>query len=383
MHRIELQEGSSQTGGGFMAWKTRRTESTDVSFHIKGKVGRIEDPPHSAFFRRYVEANRPVVLTGVMESWPALGRWTPEHLSAVAGEHRGEVIVSANGLYPDYLTQPSPMVKVEMPVAEFLRRAGHAADAADAGDTAGEPLPPVLTPGETYYVYGKSYLLDAVPRLAEDLGTPACLGKVPVSTRGVWISSPGCVTPLHYDLPNGLLCQVLGSKRVYLFAPAQHDLLYPRGSQFPGFDNFERQSQVDILHPDLAAFPEFRRAEALECTLSQGETLFIPSNWFHEVETLELSISVSFGFAGGTATSELAALSEVFKTLSGDRQGTVSGMDLFRRAGDVTSAAPPSPNLAGNPAAMQEMMASPAVQRLLQDPAMLDSLARLLAGRAG
>lgn len=356
-----------------MPWKTRRTEPAEPPFPIKGKVGRIEDPPHPAFFRRYVEANRPVILTGVMEPWPALGRWTPEYLAAVAGEHRGEVIVSANGLYPDYLTQPSPMAKVEMPVSEFLRRAGGKAEA-------GEPLPPVLAAGETYYVYGKSYLLDAVPRLAQDLGTPACLGNVPVSTRGVWISSPGCVTPLHYDLPNGLLCQVLGSKRVYLFDPAQHDRLYPRSPKFPGFDNFERQSQVDIHHPDLGAFPEFRRAEALECVLRQGETLFIPSNWFHEVETLELSISVTFGFAGGTSTSELAALSEVFKKLSGDRQGTVSGMDLFRRAGD---AAVPTLDLAADPAALQEMMTSPAVQRLLQDPAMLDSLARLMAGRAG
>ena len=84
---------------------------------------RVERP-HSAFFRRYVEANRPVILTGVMESWPAAGRWTPEYLAEVAGDHRGEVIVSANGLYPDYITQPSPMAKVEMPVSEFLRRAG-------------------------------------------------------------------------------------------------------------------------------------------------------------------------------------------------------------------------------------------------------------------
>ncbi|HYG64292.1 MAG TPA: cupin-like domain-containing protein [Thermoanaerobaculia bacterium] len=359
-----------------MAWKVRRTGAAEVPFRIKGKVGRIEDPPPAVFFRKYVEANRPVVLSGVMEPWPALGRWNPAYLESVAGEHTGEVIVSKNGLYPDYISQPPPMAKVEMRLSEFLRRAVPPENQRTA---AGEPPPPILAPGETYYIYGKSYLLDAFPALREEIGAPACLGDVPVSTNSVWFSSPGCVTPLHYDLPNGLLCQVLGSKQVYLFDPSQHDLLYPRGRHFPGFDNFERQSQVDIQHPDFGAFPEFRRAEALECTLRQGDTLFIPSNWFHEVETLELSISVGFGFAGGTSTSELAALSELFKKLSGGAPGAVNGMDLFRRAGEGPSGGP-TPNLASDPRLMEELMSSPSVQRLLQDPAMMESVVRIMTG---
>src|SRR6185436_19085131 len=171
-----------------MAWKVRRDPgdtSIEVPFEVKGKVGRIEDPPPAAFFKRYV-----------------------------------------------YVTQPSPMAKVEMRFAEFLRRAVPA-----AGDP---PLPPVLGPGETYYLYGKSYLLDAVQALGADLRKPACLGSVAEPFRRIWISTPGCVTPLHYDLSNGFLCQVRGTKQVWLFDPSQFDRLYPRGPQFPGLDNFER-----------------------------------------------------------------------------------------------------------------------------------------------
>jgi hypothetical protein len=258
----------------------------------------------------------------------------------VAGTCTGEVIVSRNGLYPDYVTQPSPMAKVEMRFDEFLRRANPAEGA--AGE---EPLPPVLGPGETYYLYGKSYLLDAVPALRDDLRTPACLAGVPETAQRLWISTPGCVTPLHYDLSNGFLCQVRGNKQVWLFDPSQIDRLYPRGKQFPGLDNFERQSQVDIYHPDDEAFPELRRAEALECILREGDTLFIPSTWWHEVETLELSLSVQFAFAGGTVFSELAMLSDLFKTK--------------------------------NPA---DLMSSPTVQRLLQDPTMMEAVLRMMAG---
>jgi lysine-specific demethylase 8 len=329
-----------------MAWKVRQERDRDrsgaspeVPFQIQGKVGRIEDPPPAVFFKKYVEGNRPVVVSGAMEGWPALDRWSWDYLAEVAGECSGEVIVSKNGLYPDYITQPSPMAKVEMPFAEFLRRAVPA-----AGDP---PLPPVLVPGETYYLYGKSYLLDAVPALRADLRTPACLGSVAEPFRRLWISTPGCVTPLHYDLSNGFLCQVRGSKQVWLFDPTQFDRLYARGPQFPGLDNFERQTQVDIHHPDYEAFPEFRRAAALECHLRQGDTLFIPSNWWHEVETLEPSISVQLAFAGGTVTSELAVLSDLFKTKK-----------------------------------PEDLMHEPAVLRLMQDPTMMQAVLRMMAGAA-
>jgi cupin-like protein len=361
-----------------MPWKVRRQPSAagpDVPFTVRGKVGRVEDPPPPAFHKGYVLANRPVVVSGVMDPWKALRDWSWDYLAGVVGDHAGEVIVSGNGLYPDYVSQPPPMVRVQMSFAEFVARA------VPGAAPAGAPPAPVLAPGETYYIYGKSYLFDAFPRLRDDVAKPACLGAAEVSTLSTWISSAGCVTPLHYDLPNSLLCQVRGAKRVFLFAPEQHDLLYLRGSHFPGFDNFERQSRVDIHHPDFAAFPEFRRASALDCTLREGDSLFIPSNWLHEVETLETSISVGFTFAGGTNTSELAALSETFKRLSGGTgQAPVGGMDLFRRSGD---GAPPAaaPDLtAYDPARLEELMASPAVQRLLQDPSLLAALARLMAG---
>lgn len=322
-----------------MAWKVRRDTggaSSELPLPVKGKVGRIEDLAPAVFFKKYVQGNRPVVISGVMEAWPARSRWSWSYLAEVAGGCSGEVIVSRNGLYPDYVTQPSPMAKVEMQFTDFLRRAVPA-----PGE---EPLPPILGPGETYYLYGKSYLLDAVPALRGDLRTPACLAGIPEPFQRLWISTPGCVTPLHYDLSNGFLCQVRGTKQVWLFDPAQIDCLYPRGKQFPGLDNFERQSQVDIQHPDYEAFPELRRAAALECTLREGDTLFIPSNWWHEVETLELSLSVQLAFAGGTVTSELAVLSDLFKTKK-----------------------------------PEDLMTSPQVQRLLQDPTMMQAVLRMMA----
>jgi hypothetical protein len=362
-----------------MAWKIRRAGEgggdAEPPFTLRGKVGKVEEPTAPAFLKGYVQANRPVVVQGGLAGWRAREGWTWSHLASRLGDHAGEVIVSANGLYPDYLSRPSPMTKVAMTFAEFVARM-----LPGPPEETGSTRPPLLAPGETYYIYGKSYLFEAFPELLEDVAPPACLGATPISTTSTWISSTGCVTPLHYDLPNTLLCQVRGSKQVWLFDPSQYDRLYLRGERFPGFDNFERQSQVDIHHPDFEAFPEFRRAAALEVILKEGEALFIPSNWFHEVETLEPSISVGFTFAGGTTTSELAVLSDAFKQMGAG--APVSGMDLFSRAGAGSGV--PAPGGPGfDPARMEQLMSSPAVQRLLADPAILQSLMRLMAETGG
>ena len=40
-------------------------------------------------------------------------------------------------------------------------------------------------------------------------------------------------------------------------------------------------SQVDITNPDYEKFPLFKNAEPLKVTVKAGETLFIPSGWWH------------------------------------------------------------------------------------------------------
>ena len=87
-----------------MAWKVRRQldpaaeTGADEPFQSKGRVGRIEEPAPAAFQKGYVQANRPVVVQGVMGGWRARDGWTWEDLASRTGDHAGEVIVSANGL---------------------------------------------------------------------------------------------------------------------------------------------------------------------------------------------------------------------------------------------------------------------------------------------
>ena len=358
-----------------MVWKKRRVgllekhpQPADVlPFSVKGRIGRVENPPAAAFAKRFIQKNRPIIITGAMDDWRACRAWDVAYLRERAGSQEGEVIVSTNGLYPDYLSQPEPMTKIQLSFGEFLDRAS------DTGR-----FPPLVAAGETYYIYGKPYLFEAVPGLAEDTPIPAPLGAVKVSSTNLWVSSSGCTTPLHYDLTNGLLCQVRGKKQVYLFAPDQADHLYQRGRFFPGMDNFERQSQIDIHHPDFEKYPRFKQVQAWECTLHPGEMLFIPSNWFHEVETLAFSISVGFCFAGGTATSEFAGMADAFKSAVGEKAApdgngfpATEAMEALER------------QLAQNPELLTSLLQSPQMERLLKDPNLLRDLEKLMGGGKG
>ncbi|MFN3305172.1 MAG: cupin-like domain-containing protein [Roseateles sp.] len=90
----------------------------------------------------------------------------------------------------------------------------------------------------------------------------------------------------HYDLPDNLAVVAAGRRRFTLFPPEQIHNLYlgpleptPAGQPI---------SLVDFAQPDLARFPRFAQAwEAGEqAELEPGDALFIPSMWFHHVESL-------------------------------------------------------------------------------------------------
>jgi lysine-specific demethylase 8 len=103
-----------------------------------------------------------------------------------------------------------------------------------------------------------------------------------------WFGPAGTLTPAHTDPYHNLLCQVVGSKYIRLYAPSEKGRMYCHEGMMAN------TSQVDIEHPDLTQHPNFAHAHYTECTLQRGEALFIPQGHFHFLRSLEVSFSVSF-----------------------------------------------------------------------------------------
>ena len=102
----------------------------------------------------------------------------------------------------------------------------------------------------------------------------------------VWVGPGGHVEPLHYDGQDGTLSQFRGTKRVSLFPPSVQEGLYPFDMSHAGLrSNF---SQVYIDQPDFEQYPLLRAAlpERRTIELAEGETLYMPVGWWHEIEAL-------------------------------------------------------------------------------------------------
>lgn len=90
---------------------------------------------------------------------------------------------------------------------------------------------------------------------------------------------------LHIDVGHTAAwnTQLVGRKRWAIFPPDHDDILY--------------QGEVNAFQPDLQRHPNFSRAQGLYYTQEAGDTVYIPSRWWHQTEILEASIAVSGNFA--------------------------------------------------------------------------------------
>lgn len=114
----------------------------------------------------------------------------------------------------------------------------------------------------------------------------------------IWIGNRTRVAT-HNDNSENIACVAAGRRRFTLFPPNQEMNLYIAESDItPGGRPI---SLVDLSAPDLQQFPRF--ADALQTAqvalLNPGDALYIPTNWWHNVEALEsINILINFWWKG-------------------------------------------------------------------------------------
>lgn len=234
---------------------------------MKKNIERIEAPHRETFQREFVAANRPVIVAGAMQDWPALSTWAPEHLKKLVGSRAVQVFASEDGRFSGHFGSKA----VSLPFDDFIDHA--------------YGMKPT---GLVYYMQQRP-LGRFFPELVGDTRVP---GLVPeeFSSRLLWIGARGATTVLHYDAQDNFLTQVSGRKHITLFPPSELWRLYP----YPMLSSAPHHSQVNIDAPNRSRFSRFRPEQAIEFVLAPGEMLFLPNGWWHQVRSLDPSISVNF-----------------------------------------------------------------------------------------
>lgn len=113
----------------------------------------------------------------------------------------------------------------------------------------------------------------------------------PAIAPRLWLGNRVTV-PAHFDESDNIACVVAGRRRFTLFPPEQVANLYIGPLDFA--PTGAAMSLVSFADPDFARFPRFRDAltAAFTAELGPGDALFIPTLWWHHVESLDPKLNV-------------------------------------------------------------------------------------------
>ena len=241
-------------------------------------IERIQAPSREQL-ESYVRQNKPVIMTGIADQWPAFHKWSPEYLKSVAGEAEIQARYEETGNFHNNLT--GELEHRKMTLGELMDRF-----------TADQP--------DSNHYLTECPLEGLAPTLLDDVDLSKATTASAESPLGppLLFIGPDASMPLHYHGEReAVLCQLHGSKEVLLFAPDQFSRVYPRRFYQTSF----AFSQVDWHNPDPDRFPKIERAQAIRFTLEPGEILFIPVHWWHYTAVKGLTFSVTAMWCAKTA----------------------------------------------------------------------------------
>lgn len=213
------------------------------------------------FMAQYHKPQKPVVLRGLWKQYPAYDKWTMEYFKNAMGDLTVDLVSTKQA-------DPSETIKVphaRMKFSEYL----------DLIEKEPTDLRLFLFPVFKYK-----------PELLKDFGYPSIASGY-IKLPFMFFGPKNSITRIHQDIDmsNVFLTQFNGRKRVVLFAPDQSKLLY----RLP----FNVHTTVDIDHPDYEKYPGLKYVKGSTAILEYGDTLYMPSGYWHHIEYLEGGFGLS------------------------------------------------------------------------------------------
>jgi histone arginine demethylase JMJD6 len=245
------------------------------------QIDRRHKLAYADFERDYLRPNKPVVISGALEGWSALSKWSPEFFK----REFGALPVTVGGR-PLNMAEFIDLVQASNPArpSPYLKDAVVREMSVDLV----KDIEPFVTYSFPNWLRGR-YLFSGIGKLLNMAEVELFMGGE--GTR---------LGELHYDYvhTHTVLCQVFGRKEFTLFAPEDTPWLYVD----------ENQSAIrNVDDVDLECYPLFARAHPIRFVQEPGEVVFLPSGWWHTTRLLTASIAVGVNFAN---TSNWPALTQ-------------------------------------------------------------------------
>lgn len=217
------------------------------------------------FQEEYFKPGKPVVIEDLTKNWPAYERWDFEYFRKKAGD---AVVPLYNGK-PAKGRQNSHGPAMKIPFREYID---------------------ILEKGPTDLRMFFFNLLQNCPELLDDFEYPDLGVKFFKKLPVMFIGGEGSSVVMHYDmdLANNFHFNFVGKKKVILYPPDQSGLIYKVPYSIVSMEI------INMDEPDFTKYPALAKAKGYETVLEHGDTLFMPSKWWHYIkyETASLSLTL-------------------------------------------------------------------------------------------
>ncbi|RYD43591.1 MAG: cupin-like domain-containing protein, partial [Sphingomonadales bacterium] len=258
----------------------------------------LDGSDHAAIARAVAAADRPVIIRGIANAWPAVAaarEGDQAIASYLAARDNGKPLTVLVGppetggryFYSDDMRGVN-FGSEKMPMRALVEQLLALRETADA---------PSLYAGSTP-------TSDSIASFADENPLPVDTGVDP----RIWVGNTSRIAP-HYDMAANIAVVVAGRRRFTLFPPEQIANLYvgPVERTIAG----QPTSMVDPDDPEHDRFPRYAEAERhkLVGDLVPGDAIYMPPMWWHHVRSEgALNVLVNYWFGQRQDRFPFAAL---------------------------------------------------------------------------
>lgn len=227
-------------------------------------IETVSDLSPEEFKRNYLIPQKPVVIKGLADNYPAGKKWTIDYIKEVCGPVMVDVFDNSNSNKGSAFTNPD----LKMPFSEYV-------------NTIIENKPTTLR----MFLFN---MFKAKPELRKDFPCPAIFKGILGRIGYMFFGAKDIKVRIHQDIDmsNVLLTQFYGRKKVVLIDPKYSELLY----KLP----YNTYSLIDLDKPDYEKYPGLQYIEVQECILEHGDSLYMPSGFWHYITYVDGGFSVSY-----------------------------------------------------------------------------------------
>ncbi|MDO5971155.1 cupin-like domain-containing protein [Flavivirga aquimarina] len=232
-------------------------------------VKEITSIDASSFKKEYFNKKKPVIIKGLASKWESTQKWNLDFFLNLKDD-KDVYLLSDNFIQDDNRYRKASF-------KDYIKQLKDA-------ENNNKRFKDYLTTLDIFEYY---------PELKSHIDFSFFEAHTKVNDITAWIGPANTISGFHADTANNVYAQIKGKKMFIICSTKFNKTMYPSSKHIYG----AVASDVDINNFDKDKFPEFMNNDFQTVILEPGDVLFVPQNWWHYVQSLDPSISISnFGY---------------------------------------------------------------------------------------